>query len=164
MGVRQLFEGFIDCSRRPVRRDFNALSLFLQPESSIFGLDGVHLRSMAQMRQFTVEASWRISIQQPRCAAEFRHVPETGAENGLREGSAARPLAHAALTLSNAYRSVAVSPLYSVELARLRVHAFIDCGLSPPQKGNCDVPISQAAQGVDRHGRPCVIGAHRPVV
>src|SRR5690349_1026589 len=61
-------------------------------------------------------------------------------ENGLCKGSAARTLSHAALTLSNAYRSVAVSPLYSVELARLRVHAFIDCGLSPPQKGNCDVP------------------------
>src|SRR5439155_9359065 len=113
MGVRQLFEGFIDCSRRPVRRDFNALSLFLQPESSIFGLDGVHLRSMAQMPQFTVEASWRISIQQPRCAAEFRHVPEKGAENGLCEGSAARSLSHAALTMSNAYRRVSFLHIYS---------------------------------------------------
>src|SRR5437870_12935598 len=102
MGVRQLFEGFIDCSRRPVRRDFNALSLFLQPESSIFGLDGVHLRSMPQMPRFTFEASWRISIQQPMCAAEFRPVHEEGAENGLCERCAARTLSHATRALSYA--------------------------------------------------------------
>src|SRR6266851_6346285 len=45
-------------SDRPVRRDVTALSLYLQPKSSISGVDGVRLRPMAQMPQFTVEASW----------------------------------------------------------------------------------------------------------
>src|SRR6266496_3585364 len=146
------------------RRDVNTLTLFLQPQFSTSGLDGVHLRSMAQMPQFTIEASWRVSIQQLRCAAEFRQIPEEYAEDSLCKGSAACTLAHASLTLSNADRCVAFSPLYSVELARLRVHAFVDCGLGPPQKGNCDVPVAQAAQSVNRRGRPCVVSAHRPVV
>src|ERR1700745_3816810 len=119
---------------------------------------------MAQMPQFTVEASWRGSIQQIRCAAEFRQIPEKRAKDGLGKGSPSRALAHATLTLCNAYRSVMVSPLCSVEFARLRVHALIYCSLSPAQKWNCDVPVSQAAQGVNRHGWPCIIGAHRTVV
>src|ERR1700681_1428796 len=128
---------------------FNTLRFVSQLHSGIAGPDDVSLRSTAQMPQFTVEASWRVSIQQLRCAAEFRQVPEERAEDSLCKGSAARTLAHAALTLSNADRCVAVSPLYSVELARLRVHAFIDCGLCPPQKGNGDVPVAQTAQSVN---------------
>src|ERR1700756_4643256 len=146
------------------RRNVNHLRLFLQPESCISRQDGIHLHSTTQMPQFTVEASWGISIQQPRCAAEFRQIPEKRAENSLYKGSAACTLSHAALSLSNAYRSVAVSPLSSVELARLRIHSFINCSLSPSQKGNCYVPVPQAAQSVNRHGRPSVIGAHRPMV
>jgi hypothetical protein len=109
-----------DCSPRgPARRDVHALSLYLQPKSSISGVDGVRLRPMAQMLQFTVEASWRVSIQQLRCAAEFRQIPEKRAKDGLGKGSAPRTLAHAALTLSNAYGCIAVTPLFSVEFARL---------------------------------------------
>src|SRR5260370_802217 len=120
-GTRLLSDG-------PAHRNLNALSLHLR-KSSISGVDGVRLRPMAQMSQFTVEASWRVSIQQLRCAAEFRQIAEERAEDGFGKGSSARTLAHAALTLSNADRCVAFSPLYSVELARLRVHAFVDCGL-----------------------------------
>src|SRR5437660_8971225 len=107
-------------------RHVNPLSLFLQPQSSISGLDGAHLFSTAQMPQFTVEGSCRVSIQQLKCPAEFRQIPEKRADNSLCKGSPARTLSHAALTLSNAYRSVAVSPVDSLELARLRVPAFID--------------------------------------
>src|SRR5260221_10213229 len=114
------------------------LSFYLQPKSSISGVDGVRLCPMAQMPQFTVEASWRGSIQQIRCAAKFRQIPEKRAKDGLGKGSAPGALAHATLTLCNAYRCVAVSPLCSVEFARLRVHALIHCSLSPAQKWNCD--------------------------
>ena len=100
------------CSPRGrARQDVNALSLYFQPKSSISGVHGVRLRPMAQMPQFTIEASWRVSIQQLRCAAEFRQIPENRAKDGLGKGSAARTLAHAALTLSNANRCVAFSPL-----------------------------------------------------
>ena len=126
----------------------NTLRFFSQLHPGIAGPDDVSLHSAAHMSQFAHETSGRVCIQELRCVAEFWHITEERAEDGFCKGSAARTLAHAALTLSNADRCVAFSPLYSVELARLRVHAFVDCGLGPPQKGNCDVPVAQTAQSV----------------
>src|SRR4029077_7600521 len=115
----------------------NTLRFFSQLHSAIAGPDDVSLHSTAHMTQFAHESSGRVCIQELRGVAEFWHITKERAEDGFCKGSAARTLAHAGLTLSNADRCVAVSPLYSVELAGLRVHAFINCGPGPPQKGNC---------------------------
>ena len=106
----------------------------MQIDPGLSGSNAKQPASVPHVMQFSAESASHSGVHQRRFAAGLGGKAKEGADNRLRKGAAASTLAHTAFPLSNPHWRIILAPVWSVELMRLRVDAFVDRSLRSPQK------------------------------